>query len=51
MMDELRNFRTIFNSRDYFSIKVGLNGDSCGGGYGQEDKVATPEVHQHGGDV
>jgi hypothetical protein len=49
MMDELRNFRTIFNSRDYFSIKVGLNGDSCGGGYGQEDNMATPEVHQHGG--
>ncbi len=51
MMDELRNFGTIFNSRDYYSINVGLYGDSRGGGDGQEDNVATPEVHQRGGDV
>ncbi len=51
MADELHNFGTIFNSRDYYSINVGLYGDSRGGGDGQEDNVATPEVHQRGGDV
>jgi hypothetical protein len=51
MTDELRNFGTIFNSRDCNSINVGLYGHSRGGGDRQEDNVATPEVHQRGGDV
>jgi hypothetical protein len=51
MTDEHLNIGTIFNSRDYYSIAVGLHGDSRGGGNRQEDNVATPEVHQRGGDV
>jgi hypothetical protein len=51
MVDELRNFETIFNSRDCYSINVGLYGNSCRGGDGKEDIVATPEIHQRGGDV
>jgi hypothetical protein len=51
MTDEHPNIGTIFNSRDYYSINVGLYGDSHGGGDGQEDNVVTPEVHQRGGDV
>jgi hypothetical protein len=50
MVDERRNFGTIFNSRDNYSVNVGLYGESRGGGDGQEDNVATPEVHQCGGD-
>ncbi len=37
-----------FPSKDWYSNNVGLNGDSRGGGDGQEDKVATLEVHQRG---
>jgi hypothetical protein len=51
MTDELHNFQNIFNRRDYYSINVGLYGDICGEGDGQEDNVATPEVHERGGDV
>jgi hypothetical protein len=51
MTDEHRNFGTIFNSRDDYSINMGLYGESRGGGDGQEDNVATLEVHQSGGDV
>jgi hypothetical protein len=45
--DEHHNFRTSFNSRD--DKNVGLYGKSCGED-GEEDKVATPEVNQRGGD-
>ncbi len=51
MTDEHSNIGTIFNSRDYYSINVGLYGDSRGGGDGQEDNRVTPEVHQRRGDV
>jgi hypothetical protein len=34
-----------------FDSYVGLNGKSRGGGDGQEDNVATPEVHQREEDV
>jgi hypothetical protein len=51
MTDEHRDFGTIFNRRDVYSTNVGLYGKSRRGGDGQEDNVATPEVHQHGGDV
>jgi hypothetical protein len=51
MMVEHRDFGTIFNRKDDYSIKVCLHGKSHGGGEGQENNVATPEVHQHGGDV
>jgi hypothetical protein len=51
MMDEHRNFGTIFYSRDCDSNNMVLYDDSCGGGDGQEDNVATPEVHQRGGDA
>ncbi len=50
MTDEHRNFGTIFNSRDTYSINMALYGESRGGGDEQEDNVATPEVHQRGGD-
>jgi hypothetical protein len=50
MTDEYRKFVTIFISKDHYSIDVGLYGGSRGGGDGQEDNVATPEVHQRGGD-
>ncbi len=51
MTDEHHDFGMIFNRRDNYSINVGLNGKSHGGGDGQEDNVANPEVHQRGGDV
>jgi hypothetical protein len=51
MTDNHRGFGTIFNRKDDYSINVGLYGKSRGGGDGQEDNVATPEVHQRGGDV
>jgi hypothetical protein len=51
MMDEHRTFGTIFYSRDCDSNNVVLYDDSCGGGDGQEDNVATPKVHQRGGDA
>jgi hypothetical protein len=51
MADNYRNFGTILNSGDDYSINVGLYDKSSGGGDRQEDNVATPEVHQHGGDV
>jgi hypothetical protein len=38
-------------SRDDNSNNVGLYGDARGGDDGQEDNVATPEVHQGGGDA
>jgi hypothetical protein len=37
--------------KDYYSTDLGLHGDLRGGDDGQEDKVATPEVHQHGGEA
>jgi hypothetical protein len=49
--DEHGNFGTSFNSRDDYCISMGLYGKSRGGDDGQEDNVATPEVHQRGGDV
>ncbi len=51
MTDEHRNFGTSFNSRDDDCNNVGLYGKSRGGDDDQEDNVATPEVHQRGGDV
>jgi hypothetical protein len=51
MTDEHRNFGTIFNSRGDYSTNVGHYGESRGGDNRQEDNVATPEVHQRGGDV
>jgi hypothetical protein len=40
-----------FYIKDYYSTDVGLYGDSRGGDNGQEDNVATPEVHQRGGEA
>ncbi len=51
MTDEHLNIGTSFNSRDDYNINMGLYGKSCGGDDGQEDNMATPEVHQHGEDV
>jgi hypothetical protein len=51
MTDEHLSYRTSLNSRDDYNINVGLYGESHGGNDGQEDNVATPEVHQHGEDV
>ncbi len=51
MTDEHLNIGTSFNSRDDYNINVGLYGKSCGGDDGQEENVATPEVHQHGEDA
>jgi hypothetical protein len=49
MTDDHQNFGV--PSKDSYSNNVGLYGDSRGGGVGQEDNVATPEVHQRGGDA
>jgi hypothetical protein len=51
MKDEHLNHGTSLNSRDDYNINVGLYGNSHGGDDGQEDNVATPEVHQRGADV
>jgi hypothetical protein len=47
MTDEHHNF----NSREDYSINVGLYGKSHGRDDGQEGNVAILEVHQRGGDV
>jgi hypothetical protein len=36
--------------KDCYSTNMGLYGDSRGRDDGQEENVATPEVHQHGGE-
>jgi hypothetical protein len=51
MTEEHRDLGMIFNRRDVYSINGGLYGKSREGGDVQEDNVATPEVHQRGGDV
>ncbi len=51
ILTQCRNFETSFNSRDDYCINLGLYGKSGGGDDEQEDNVATPEVHQCGGDV
>jgi hypothetical protein len=40
-----------FYIKDHYSTDVGLYGDLRGGDDGQEDNVATLEVHQHGGEA
>jgi hypothetical protein len=54
MTNEHRNFRTASTAgtiRDqYMNVDVDLYGESRGRDNGQEDNMATPEVHQHGGD-
>jgi hypothetical protein len=49
MTDEHHKFGAA--SKDSYSYNVGLYSDPRGGGDGQEDNVATPEVHQRGGDA
>jgi hypothetical protein len=51
MTDEHLNYRTSLNSRDDYNVNVGLYSESRGGDDGQEDNVATPEVHQRREDV
>jgi hypothetical protein len=55
MTDEQRNFGTASTAgtiRDqYTNVDVDLYGESRGRDDGQEDNVATPKVHQHGGDT
>jgi hypothetical protein len=51
MTDEHLNYERSLNSGDNYNINMGLYGKSCGGDDGQEDNVATPEVHQRGEDI
>ncbi len=51
VQNEHLSYGMSLNSRDDYNINVGLYGKSRGGNDGQEDNVATPEVHQHGEDV
>jgi hypothetical protein len=51
MTDEHLNYGTSLNSRNDYNINVDLYGKSRRGDDGQEDIVATPEVHQRGEDV
>jgi uncharacterized protein YpbB len=45
MTDKLRNFGTIFDSRDYYNINMAIHKKEA------MDNMATPKVHQRGGDV
>jgi hypothetical protein len=49
--DELLNVGMSFDSKDECRKDRNLFGRSRRGEDGKEDNMATPKVHQHGGDV